>query len=136
MRSLYNTGEPVMIAIVAQALFGLTLKAVKNVHLAVLGACALIGVWLGLSEVICLFGCGALAVLARRRSLTVSAVPPLLTSSVGVGAAAASAVPFSLGGLFLVFCKIEEGQGIPAAHVRDLRIVRHLKCPSGARREP
>jgi hypothetical protein len=45
-------------------------------------------------------------------------------------------VRFDLGDQLLVFREIEEGLGIPAAHVRSLGIIRHLKCPSGARRKP
>jgi len=104
--ALYGV-KPVILAIVAQAFIGLTPKAAKNSWLAALGVLTLFAVWLGVAELWCLFGCGLLSVLARRKQAGGALLPAFMPSApVALGTAGALAVPFSLSGLFLVFSKI------------------------------
>ncbi|MGZ5968106.1 MAG: chromate efflux transporter, partial [Polyangiales bacterium] len=87
--------KPVVIAIVAQALFGLAKKAVKNRLLGALGILAVIATVFGANELLVLLACGLAAVSMHRRD----ASPMLL-------AVPSFSVPFTLPGLFLVFAKI------------------------------
>jgi len=108
-RALVYGIKPVMIAIVLQALLGLTPKAVKNRSLLVIGLLALLAAGAGANEVLCLGLAGLAELLTRTRF---SAPPLMLGGGVSGGALAAgsslkvAAVPFSLPGLFLVFAKI------------------------------
>lgn len=101
--------KPVVIAIVAQALWRLAGSAVKTRGLAVLGLLALVASFAGVPPLAVLAGAGALAVassegrrLARRRSPTVLAAIPLAASVGGPPAAVA------VGGasVFLAFLKL------------------------------
>lgn len=109
--------KPVIIAIVAQALWKLGQTAIKTPSLAVLALAATILNILGLHELIVLFGSGAICVLGRwlaRRPLgaipslfaVVGGLPRLPAVSAVAASAATAATPFSLGGLFFVFAKI------------------------------
>ena len=107
--------KPVMIAVVAEALFNLGGAALRTPGLALLGAAALAAAAAGVNEIIVLVGCGLAALLARlwRRSPPAAAlVLPALPASgpdvhpawlAGVGTAMAAASP---GALFAVFLKI------------------------------
>jgi chromate transporter len=102
--------KPIVIAIVAQALWDLGHKAVKNVLTAVVGIGVIVCYFLGLNEIALLFGGAAIVLLfSSGRHLIkkgVSAlvvtplakIPSLLVSAV--------AVPFSQSTLFLTFLKI------------------------------
>jgi chromate transporter len=79
--------KPVIIAVVAQALWGLTRTAVKNEFLAALTAAAAAAGFLGANELLVLIGSGMLAVAARKSSR-------------------AGNVPFGLLPLFLFFLKV------------------------------
>ena len=105
--------KPVIIAIVVQALWGLTKTAVKGPFLAAVGLAALILYLLGVNELALLFG-GGLVVLAVKSAqhlwranaaplLALPLFPGLLTSWL---AQAQAAAPFNLAQLFLSFLKI------------------------------
>jgi chromate transporter len=106
--------KPVVIAIVAQAVWRLGRSAVKGPLLAAAAAGAGAATLLGVHELEVLFGTAALTVLAARLlargqaarsgALAVPAALPFLAG--GAGAAAAAAVPVSLGPLFLIFLKV------------------------------
>ena len=98
---------PVVVAIVAHALWGFSRTAVKGPFLAVVGAAALALYFLGMAEIPLLFG-GALVVLLaqnvqRRRSSDAAAFAPF---GIPLGLLAASSPAIGVGGLFLSFLKI------------------------------
>jgi chromate transporter len=97
--ALYGV-KPVIIAIIAQALWGLAQTAFQERWLAAVAAAVAVLYLLGANVIALLLGAGAAVVLARRVRGSAAAVPPL------AGAAAASAAPFSLLALFLTFLKI------------------------------
>ncbi|HEY5983364.1 MAG TPA: chromate efflux transporter [Anaerolineales bacterium] len=103
--------KPVVIAVIAQALWSLGRKALKTVPLALLGVAVLILYFLGINEIALLFAGGLLFMLAvnapRWREVRSSLLPVLPDAGFGasLGAALAS-VPFSLPVLFLTFLKI------------------------------
>jgi chromate transporter len=102
--------KPVIIAVIAQALWGLARTAVKSVWLGALGIAAVVAAALGLHELIVLFACGAVGLAvqwwrsARRRG--VSALLPLFGIHFTPAAAVTAAAPFGLAPLFLVFVKV------------------------------
>ena len=124
--------KPVIIAIVAQALYGLARTALKGPVLIAAAAGVLVLYLLGLNELVLLFGGGALALLALLLQRRLVHRPPsnpttapafvwpggglgapsaaTVASTTGAGAtlslAAGAAVPFSLAALFLTFLKI------------------------------
>lgn len=115
--------KPVIIAIVAQAVYGLMPKAFKTPGLWLTGIGVILLYFLGLNELILLFGGGAAYVIGmrlieRRRTTSAMAILPLalhplkmLHPSAVFNAplmlqAAQTAVPVSLGTLFLGFLKI------------------------------
>jgi chromate transporter len=91
LASVRNCVQPVVLAVVAQAVLGLVKPAVKSRWLAALGGLALVAALFGLSPLTVLFGAGALAALAHGRTrtretlivldamLTLALVPTLLT---------------------------------------------------------
>ena len=105
--------KPVIIAVIAQAIWGLGRAAVKTKVLALFGAIGIALCFLGVHELIILFGTGfllAFGEMARGRApksgfgLPLLAVIPgasWVSSSIG-----AAATPFSLGTLFLFFVKV------------------------------
>ena len=111
-KSLPETGallygvKPVIIAIVLQALWGLTRSAVKNRFLAIVGLAAVVACYLGVNEIALLVIAGAL--LAAPQWARRPRRPPaaLLAAPVAAGAVAGTATAFSLGVLFLIFLKI------------------------------
>lgn len=103
--------KPVIIAVVAQALWGLTRTAVKNKFLAALTLAAACASFLGVNELLVLVGAGILAILARESArrdagrLAVVAFPVGLSVPVA-GAALGAGIPFALMPLFLFFLKV------------------------------
>ncbi len=101
---------PVIIAIVAQAMWALGRTAVRDSLLALIGL-AVLGLSLaGVNELALLFGGGLLVVLvrlARRRAVGVAAAAAALgIPGAALGQAAAAAGAATLGTLFLTFLKI------------------------------
>ena len=101
--------KPVVIAIVAQALWVLGRKAVKGWLTAAAGIAALTGYFFGLNEVALLFGIGIAVMLVANIQrmpgwLPAAAAWPM--ASVSLGGDAWGNVPYSLVRLFLVFLKI------------------------------
>jgi chromate transporter len=101
--------KPVVIAIVAQALFSLARVAVKTVALAVLGLVCTVAVSVGLHELVVLACSGAAMVLARRVTpIETRGTPGFIIGAVGTvsgASATAAAASFGLWPLFLVFAK-------------------------------
>lgn len=97
--------KPVIIAIVAQAVYSLLPKAFKTPGLWLVGLGVVVLYFAGLDELILLFGGGAAYVIATqviaRRSL-----PALFVLPVSVMPLVQAAIPVSLGTLFLTFLKI------------------------------
>jgi chromate transporter len=97
--------QPVVVAVILQALLGLGRTAIRSRGLALLAALAVIARAAGVNELAVLFGAGALGALARmgatRRAAGAALFPVALTGSAGVGAA-----PFGLLPLFAVFLKV------------------------------
>jgi chromate transporter len=107
MGALLYGVKPVVIAIVLQALWGLTRSALKTRLLVAVGLAAAVASFLGVNEIALLFLSGALVALPEsvrhgrgRAALIAAPGIPL------AGAAAGTAVSFSLGVLFLTFLKI------------------------------
>jgi chromate transporter len=119
--------KPVVIAVVLQALWGLGRAAVKTRVLAALGLVAVVASFLGINELVVLFGAGVMMVLAARLlGSGSSGAPPhgffllgagspgrpslgsaTLSATAGSAAGlAAAAAPVSLWGLFGIFAKI------------------------------
>jgi chromate transporter len=106
--------KPVVIAVVAQAIWGLGRTAIKNVYLATVGLAVLALYLLGLNEIVLLFGAALLVTLVRNgnrlraggtRVLSLApwgilALAPLLAVS------ASEKVPYSDSRMFLTFVKI------------------------------
>jgi len=103
---LYGT-KPVIIAIVAQALWSLGRAAVKTNFLAVTGSVAIVVGALGINPLLLLFLCGVVSatVVALRRRLGAATLGSFFAAT-GLGPAAAGAAAVSLGKLFLYFFKV------------------------------
>ncbi|MEO8288111.1 MAG: chromate efflux transporter [Chloroflexota bacterium] len=105
--------KPVIIAIVVQALWGLTRTAARNLFLALVGAIILALYLLGINEILLLFGGGLLVMLAenaRRAWLSrapVAALAPLpLLLPTALAQVAAGFASFNIWTLFFTFLKI------------------------------
>jgi chromate transporter len=112
--------KPVIIAILAQALWNLGRVAVTTCWLALVGLAALTLNLLGANPFLILLGAGALAAIVRalvklRKTGLVACLAPFfgfgsgltsLPSVAALGAPVSSAVPFSLGSLFFFFFKV------------------------------
>lgn len=103
--------KPVIIAVVAQALWGLGRTALKTKLLTVLGGMAAVACIAGVNELLVLFAIGAAAAgihAAKSGSGTkVGAFIPLLASASATGGAAVvAAMPFSVGTMFWFFLKV------------------------------
>ncbi|MFI5350635.1 MAG: chromate efflux transporter [Elusimicrobiota bacterium] len=102
--------KPVIIAIVAQALWGLSRTAVKSRFLAALTAAAAIAAFLGVNQFLVLIGGGLIAVLASELSRPgggrLLAVLAPVSLSVPTAGTALAAIPFGLTPLFLFFLKV------------------------------
>jgi chromate transporter len=102
--------KPVVIAVVAQALWGLGRSAVKSVWLGAVGLAALAASLAGTDELVVLAAAGA-AVALGRASLRRTAPPaagwaPLSLAGAATGTATGTATAVGLGPLFWVFLKI------------------------------
>src|SRR5262249_22718989 len=96
--------KPVIIAIVALALWSLARAAVRTWVLGLIALGALAAAVLGANLLLVLFGAGALSAAARRPPRASSpSVAPVVSFALS---AAAAAAPFSLLALFVVFLKI------------------------------
>lgn len=97
--------KPVVIAIIAQALWTLGRKAIKNSILAVIGLAAIALYFLGINEIALLFAGGLIFMFAAnsQRLRTLPQVVLLPFSSLAI---AKVALPFSFPILFLTFLKI------------------------------
>jgi chromate transporter len=102
--------KPVVIAIVAQALWILGRKAVKGLFLAAVGAGVLAMYFLGVNEIALLFGgalIGMVGINLDRLRARLNGFNPLGLLLVGLGSTALrAAVPFTQARLFLTFLKI------------------------------
>jgi chromate transporter len=102
--------KPVVIAVVAQALWGLGRTAVKNVFLGCVAVAALAASLLGVNELLLLLGAGVVVagvrwVRDRPRAAPAAAALVVPGLSIGGAAAAGAASSFGLGMLFLTFLK-------------------------------
>jgi chromate transporter len=105
--------KPVVMAVVAQALWGLGRTALKTRALVVLGVAALVAAALGVHELLILFGAGLIMALSRRlvpfvrrsSALLLSGVPGSASTVAATGVLAAAA-SFGLWPLFWIFVKI------------------------------
>jgi chromate transporter len=113
--SVFHGITPVVIAIIASALWQLGRTAVKSAGLALLGVGALVALLTGVHELVVLLVAGVVSALSagaipwrRRMAVLVSVAGGCMSSSGVAAAAAASAGPaaFSLWFLFLVFARI------------------------------
>ena len=107
-RLLYGV-KPVIIAIIVQALWGLGRKAIKGWPTASVGLGVFVLYSLGLNEIALLFAGGlAVMIVQNLRRLNRSGVTGVAAPLIGLSlpAMASTAVPFSLGQLFLTFLKI------------------------------
>ena len=99
--------KPVIIAIVAQAIWRLGRAAIKNWQLAALATIATAASFLDVNELVVLFGAGAVMIAAqlieRRSSGVAILAAPAAAASTATGAVAA---PFGLMPLFLFFLKV------------------------------
>lgn len=93
--------KPVVIVLILQALWSLGNAAVKSVWLGLLGLAVLALFFLGINELVLLFGGALFWVATRTASRGIKSLPLLLP--IGVGVVAAS---FSLTTMFLSFLKI------------------------------
>jgi chromate transporter len=101
--------KPVVIAVVAQALWGLGRTAIKSPRLAVLGALSVVAVVAGVHELAVLVIAALVMVLVHhRRPGTVAIIAAVSGAPVALSAAtaAAFAAPFTLWRLFLAFAWI------------------------------
>jgi chromate transporter len=95
--------KPVIIAIVLQALWGLTKTAVKSVFLGVAAAAAAILAAIGVNELVVLFGCGVAVAMVRRIKFSIPLLPAIVPMA---AAASAGATAFSTTAMFLFFLKV------------------------------
>jgi chromate transporter len=109
--------KPVIIAVVLQALWGLGRTAVKTKFLAVIALSAAVGSFLGLNELLILFGAGIIAGVGRwsvhqhkqgQTSLPAffALIPILPFAQVAAITGTTAAAPFGVWPLFLFFLKI------------------------------
>lgn len=99
--------KPVVIAIVAQAIWGLGRVVVRRWQTGLLAAVVIVLGLLGVNELLLLFGGGAVGALVQRpRWLTGRLSGVLFAPLASVGAAAAAPTSFSLLGMALLFLKI------------------------------
>jgi chromate transporter len=103
--------NPIVIAIIAEALWSLGRAAMKSVWLLLLGVAALALYFRGVSIVAILAGTvlltGVIIAIERGKKQEGAAILPMVSTAAGAGVvAAASAIPFSLTRLFLTFLKI------------------------------
>lgn len=97
--------KPVMIAVVAQALWGLGRIAVRTVTLGAVGVLAVAALVAGAHELLVLAG-AALIAIGLHRTVIAAIVASAAGTSLGAMSAGSVAAPFGLTHLFLVFAKI------------------------------
>ncbi len=97
--------KPVIIAIVALALWSLARTAVRSWTHGAIALAGLVAAALGANLLLVLFGAGVLSV-AMRRTARETARSSVVLVNLGLPGGIASAAPFSLTTLFLVFLKI------------------------------
>lgn len=105
---LYGT-KPVIIAVVAQALWGLGRTAVRTKFLAALGIAVVVASFLGVNPVLLLFSTGAIVALGRLFLERPPSHPPLSGLLVGAAAlptGAAGAAAVGVWSLFFYFLKV------------------------------
>lgn len=99
--------KPVVIAIIAQALWNLGRKAVKGALTAAIGVVVFAGYFLGLNEIALLFAGGLVAMLVMNfQRLRARQMQALLLPLAAIGLSLQATIPFSLPMLFLSFLKI------------------------------
>jgi chromate transporter len=98
--------KPVVVAVVAQALWGLGRTALKTRGLLALGLVALAAAALGVHELVVLFGAGLVMALGHRRSGAGAAALAPLAAPAATTVLAAAPAPFGLWPLFGIFVKI------------------------------
>jgi chromate transporter len=99
--------KPVIIAVIAQALWNLGRKAVKGALTAVVGVAVLALYFLGVNEIALLFAGGLGVMIGRNpRRLGKGDATGTLLLLAGPGFPAMAAAPFSLPAMFLIFLKI------------------------------
>jgi len=98
--------KPVVIAIILQALWNLGRAALKGPLLMLVGVGVLAFSFLGVHELVLLFGGGLVVMLLRNLRRMPGALGLGLVPALGGLAAPAAAAPFSLTSLFLIFLKI------------------------------
>jgi chromate transporter len=98
--------KPVIIAVVAQALWGLTRSAVKTKWLAALGISAACASFIGVNELVVLFTGGLLVPLARGVFKKKKALPLLAWPALAAAATTSGSASFSFAGLFFFFLKV------------------------------
>jgi chromate transporter len=95
--------KPVVLAIVAQAVWNLGRTALKTWRAAILGVAVLTASFFGIQEALLILGAGAISLLLARPRL---AFPASGFAWLSLPALPTLALPFSLGGLFWVFLKV------------------------------
>ena len=111
--ALFRGIKPVVIAIVAQALWGLGRTALKTPGLAALGAFTVVALFAGVHELVVLALAGVVMALPRLRrrkpgghvTAILGAVATAVTQLTALGPTSGPAVAVGLWGLFLVFAK-------------------------------
>ncbi len=98
--------KPVIIAIIAQALWELGKKAVKGPLTASVGLAVVVLYFLGLNEIALLFAGGLVVMLIANRHRLQKPSPVGLITPLGLSLAPLAAAPFSLPLMFLLFLKI------------------------------
>ncbi len=98
--------KPVIVAIVADAMWRFARTAAKDTRLGVIGFVSAIAVALGVAELAVLAASGGVAMLTRARGKGVRAGDGALLVASAPLSAAAAAGSASIGGLFLMFLKI------------------------------
>jgi chromate transporter len=97
--------KPVVIAIIAQAIWTLGSKALKNAPLVLIGGIAFALYFLGVNEILLLFAGGLAFMLVSHVQHPGRIHPSILVPFAGM-AAGQTVIPFSLSTLFLTFLKI------------------------------
>jgi len=99
--------KPVVIAIIAQALWSLGQKAVKGPLTAAVGVVVIVLYFAGINEIALLFAGGSAVMLAMNyRRLKNRQLGAMIIPLGGIGALTHGGIPFSLSKLFLTFLKI------------------------------
>jgi len=99
--------KPVVIAIIAQALWGLGQKAVKGPLTAAVGLAVLVLYFIGINELVLLFAGGLLVMAAENLGrFRKSGLAGMLVPVGGLSLPALAAAPFSMPLMFLTFLKI------------------------------